>query len=248
MEQEIFLSVVIPAYNEENRLGTTLKAVDAYCKQQPFGYEILVVNGGSTDRTAEVVREYARTVQGLSLIDIAQNRGKGYVVQQGMSVAKGKFRLFMDADNSVPIEYFDMFLPYFSQGYDVVIASIELPGATVNEHAAWYRRMLGHWAKLLIRLLAIWEIHDTQRGFKVFSEKAARDIFPLQTLTRWGFDIEILVIAKTLGYRIKELPVIWTNSGESKVGLNAYFTTLHDLFTVRKNMVLGKYRRKAPKA
>lgn len=244
MEQEIFLSVVIPAYNEEHRLGTTLKAVDAYCRQQTFRYEILVVNGGSTDRTAEVVREYMLTVRGLSLVDIVQNRGKGHAVQQGMRAAMGKFRLFMDADNSVPVEYFNKFLPYFSQGYDVIIGSIEVAGAIIEEHAAWYRRMLGHYAKLLIRLLAIWEIHDTQRGFKVFSEKAAQDIFPLQTLERWGFDIEILVIAKTLGYRIKELPVVWTNSGESKVGLSAYFTTLHDLFMVRKNMLLGKYRRK----
>jgi len=170
------------------------------------------------------------------------------VVRQGMLAAQGKFRLFMDSDHSVSIEYIETFLPHFSQGYDVVIASIEVAGATIEEHAAWYRRALGHWAKLLIRLLAIWEIHDTQRGFKIFSAKAAEEIFPLQTLTRWGFDIEILVIAKKLGYRIKELPVVWTNSGESKVGMSAYFTTLRDLLVVRRNMLFGKYRRKPIRA
>lgn len=245
MEKDIFLSVVIPAYNEEHRLGTTLEAVDAYLKKQPFAYEVLVVSDGSHDRTGEIVRECARTMKGLVLIDNKENHGKGYVVRQGMLAAQGKFRLFMDADNSVSIEYVEKFLPYFSQGYDVVIASIELTGATIEEHAAWYRRALGHYAKLLIRLFAIWEIHDTQRGFKVFSARAAKDVFSLQTLTRWGFDIEVLVIAKKLGYRIKELPVVWINKGESKVGLSAYFTTLRDLFVVRKNMVFGKYRKKA---
>lgn len=248
MEKDIFLSVVIPAYNEEHRLGTTLEAVDAYLKKQPFTYEVLVVSDGSEDRTGEVVRERARTMKGLVLIDNKENHGKGYVVRQGMLAAQGKFRLFMDSDHSVSIEYIETFLPHFSQGYDVVIASIEVAGATIEEHAAWYRRALGHYAKLLIRLLAIWEIHDTQRGFKIFSARAAQEVFSLQTLTRWGFDIEILVIAKKLGYRIKELPVVWINSGESKVGLSAYVTTLRDLFVVRKNALLGKYRRKAAHA
>jgi len=243
MEKEVFLSVVIPAYNEEHRLGKTLEAVYAYLKKQSFTYEVLVISDGSSDRTGEVVRERARTMQGLALVDNKENHGKGYVVRQGMLAAQGKLRLFMDADNSVSIGYCDTFIPYFSQGYDVVIASIELPGATIEEHAAWYRRALGHWAKLLIRLLAIWEIHDTQRGFKMFSARAANEIFSLQTLTRWGFDIEVLVIAKKLGYRIKELPVAWINSGESKVGLSAYVTTLRDLLIVRKNMLLGRYRR-----
>lgn len=245
MNNEIFLSVVLPAYNEEGRIGLTLEALDQYFKKQSFEYEILVMNDGSSDRTAEVVKGYEQKVKGLRLIDNAQNNGKGYVVRQGMLEARGKFRLFMDSDNSVPVDYFDEFLPYFSQRYDVVIGSIEVAGAKVEEHAAWYRRFLGHWAKLLIRVLAIWEIHDTQRGFKVFSAKAAQDVFALQTLTRWGFDIEILVIAKSLEYRIKELPVVWKNPSGSKVSLGAYFTTLRDLLVVKKNLILGKYN--APK-
>lgn len=247
MQQGIFLSVVIPAYKEEHRIGATLEALDSYFQKQTFDYEILVVNDGSTDGTAGVVRGYEQKVKGLRLIDNAKNHGKGFVVRQGMLAAQGKYRLFMDADNSVPIEYFSQFLPYFSQGYDVVIASIELPGAKIEEHAAWYRRALGHWAKILIRLLALWEIHDTQRGFKVFSERAAETVFPLQLLTRWGFDIEILVIAKHQGYKIKELPVVWTNMGESKVGLSAYITTFIDLLKVKKNLWLGNYERKRKK-
>lgn len=243
MEKEIFLSVIVPAYNEEKRIGATLAALKAYFAKKDFTYEVIVVSGASADKTVAMVRDFAREFPGLSVIDQPVNKGKGDAVKEGMLHAKGNYRLFMDADNSVPVDYFDTFLPYFSQGYDVVIGSIEIAGAKIEEHAAWYRRALGHWAKLLIRALAIWEIHDTQRGFKVFSARAAEDIFPAQTLNRWGFDIEILVIAKTRGYRIKEVPVVWTNAGDSKVGLDAYITTLKDLLVVRKNMIMGKYKK-----
>lgn len=247
MAQEPFLSVIVPAYNEEKRIIPTLEALRAYFAHKDFSYEVIVVSGASTDRTVAVITEYAKTFPGLSVIDQPVNKGKGNAVKEGMLRARGQYRLFMDADNSVPIEYFDTFLPYFSQGYDVVIGSIEIAGAKIEEHAAWYRRMLGHWAKLLIRLLAIWEIHDTQRGFKVFSVRAAEDVFPMQTLSGWGFDIEILVVAKTCGYRIKEVPVVWTNAGDSKVGFGAYVTTLRDLLVVRKNMLLGKYKKRTQK-
>ncbi|MBI1754719.1 glycosyltransferase family 2 protein [Candidatus Azambacteria bacterium] len=236
MEKGIFLSVVIPAYNEERRIGRTLEALDSYFKKQIFDYEIIVVSDGSKDKTADIVNEYAKKIKGLRIIANEKNHGKGYVVRQGMREAEGKFRLFMDADNSVPVEYVDEFLPYFSKGYDVAIASIEVAGAKIEEHAAWYRRALGHYSKLLIRALAIWEIRDTQRGFKMFSARAAKDVFSLQTIIGFGFDIEILVIAKQLGYTIKELPVAWNNPGESKVGLSAYFATFKELFRIRKNM------------
>lgn len=243
MEKEVFLSVIVPAYNEEKRISQTLEALKAYFSRKDFPYEVIVVSGASSDKTVALVQDFARSFPGLTVIDQPVNKGKGDAVKEGMLHAKGAYRLFMDADNSVPVDYFDEFLPYFSQGYDVVIGSIEVAGAKIEEHAAWYRRALGHWAKLLIRALAIWEIHDTQRGFKVFSARAAQDIFPVQTLNRWGFDIEILVIAKTRGYKIKEVPVVWTNAGDSKVGLDAYITTLKDLLVVRKNMMLGKYKK-----
>ncbi|MEK7520168.1 MAG: dolichyl-phosphate beta-glucosyltransferase [Patescibacteria group bacterium] len=244
MDKDIFLSVIIPAYNEEHRIAHTLEVIGKYVASKNFACEVLVVSDGSRDRTADIVREYSGRMPWLRVLDNTENHGKGYVVRQGMREARGQYRLFMDADNSVSIEYMDTFVPYFSQGYDVVIGSIEIAGAKIEEHAAWYRRALGHYAKLLIRALAIWEIHDTQRGFKMFSARAAQEVFALQTLTGWGFDIEILVISKKLGYKIKELPVVWNNMGESKVKLSAYITTLKDLFMVRWNMMMGKYRRK----
>lgn len=240
--QEIYLSVIIPAYNEQNRIGKTLKELDGYLGRQNYSYEILVINDGSKDGTANVVREAAKNIKNLRLIDNKENHGKGYVVRQGMLSAKGEYRLFSDADNSVSIEQIEKFWPYFKEGYDIVIGSIEVGGAKVEEHAAWYRRSLGHFAKLLIRALAIWEIRDTQRGFKCFTARAAKDIFPRQTIVGWGFDIEILVIAKKHGYKIKEVPVVWINLGESKVGLSAYIFTFKELLQIKWNLVRGKYK------
>ncbi|KKP98717.1 MAG: hypothetical protein US71_C0005G0019 [Parcubacteria group bacterium GW2011_GWD2_38_12] len=242
MSEQIYLSVVIPAYNEEHRIGKSLVELDQYLSKQSYIYEILVINDGAKDRTVDVVREAMKTVKNLRLIDNKENHGKGYVVRQGMLEAKGKYRLFSDADSSVSIEQIEKFWPYFEQGYDVVIGSIEVAGAKIEEHAAWYRRFVGHWAKLLIRMLAIWEIHDTQRGFKCFTAKAAQDVFLRQTITRWGFDIEILVIAKEHRYKIKEVPVVWINPGESKVGASAYISTLKELLQIKWNLIKGKYR------
>lgn len=240
--ENIYLSIVIPAYNEEHRIGKTLKELDVYLSRQNYSYEILVVNDGSKDKTAEVVREAAKVIKNLRLIDNEKNQGKGGVVRQGMLQAQGEYRLFSDADNSVSIDQIENFWPHFKEGYDVVIGSIEVEGAKVEEHAAWYRRFVGHWAKLLIRALAIWEIRDTQRGFKCFTAKAAQAVFPKQTIVRWGFDIEILVIAKKQGYKIKEVPVIWINPGESKVHLSAYINTFKELLQIKWNLIRGKYK------
>lgn len=235
------LSIVIPAYNEEKRISQTLLFFDKYLSKQNYDYEILVVNDGSKDKTAEVVNNFQKIIKNLYLIDNKENKGKGAVVKQGMLQAKGDFRLFSDADGSVSIEQIEKFWPALSEGYDIIIGSIEISGAKITEGAAWYRRFLGKWSKLLIRLVAIWEIHDTQRGFKLFTAKSAQKIFPKQTIMRWGFDIEILVIAKKLGFKIKEAPVVWINVGESKVSLKSYFSTFFELLKIRQNLIKGKY-------
>lgn len=236
------LSIIIPAYNEEKRISQTLLAIDRYLSKQNYDYEILVVNDGSKDKTAEIVRNFQKIVKNLRLIDNKENKGKGGVVKQGMLEAKGDFRLFSDADNSVSIDQIENFWPFLLQGYDVVIGSIEVKGAKIEEKAQWYRRILGKLSKYLIRSVAgLWAIHDTQRGFKVFTDRAAKKIFPKQTIIRWGFDIEILAIAKKSGYKIKEAPVVWINPGESKVTLKAYFNTFLELLKIRWNLIRGIY-------
>ncbi len=236
-----YLSVVIPAYNEEKRISQTLLAIDHYLSQQDYSSEILVVNDGSKDKTAQIVKNFTNLIKNLKLIDNQKNHGKGWVVRQGMLEAKGEYRIYVDADNAISLEQIESFWPYLKEGYDVVIGSIEVKGAKIKEEAAWYRRMLGRWSKYLIRALTVWEIHDSQRAFKLFPAKMAEDIFSRQTIERWGFDIEILVIAKKRGYRIKELPVTWLNPGESKVTLKSYWRTLKELLKIKWNLISGKY-------
>lgn len=236
------LSVVIPAYNAEKIIEGTLRSVGEWLATQSYESEILVVSDGSKDGTAEVVNSLASQIKNLRVIDNKINHGKGWVVRQGMLEAKGELRLFMDDDNSTSIDQLVNFLPHIEQGYDVVIGSIEVSGAKINEQAQWYRRFMGHISKLLIRLVAgLWQIKDTQRGFKLFTARAAEQIFPKVSITRWGFDFEVLAIAKRHGFKIKEVPVIWNNPSGSRVRLSSYFSTLKDLARVRWGLWTGKY-------
>src|SRR3989344_9445513 len=233
------LSIVIPGFNEERRIKATLESVFNYLSRQDYSWEAIMVSDGSYDRTVEVVTEFISNKPGFRLIANTKNHGKGYVVRQGMLEASGDFRLFTDADNSTSIEQIEKFWPYFStqgedEGYDIVIGSIEIEGAQIHEHAQWYRRILGKYSKYIIRIIAgLWNIHDTQRGFKCFTAKAARDIFSKTKIDRYGFDIEVLALAKRLGYKIKEMPVVWDNPAGSKVGFRSYFEVLKDLFKIR---------------
>ena len=246
------LSWIIPAYNEEKRIEKTIRAVDAYLRGKDFtgGYEIIVSNSASRDRTADIVRDVQKHFSHVRLLNL-ENKGKGWAVREGMRAAQGEIKIFADADNSVSPEQFDAFLPLLcAQGrdmrscYDVVIGSIEVAGAAIEENAQWYRRILGKLSKYIIRAgVGIWEIHDSQRGFKAFTARAAAYVFPRQTLVGWGFDFEILAIAKLGGFRIKEMPVRWINPPDSKVGIGAYGTTLVELARVRWNQMRGAYRR-----
>jgi len=241
--EKVRLSVIIPAYKEEKRISATLLDIDKYLSKQDYDYEIIVVNDGSTDNTAKVVKKLQTRVKNLRLIDNKENCGKGCVVKQGMLEAKGEYRLFTDADNSTTIDHLDKFWPLVEEGYDIVIGSIEVKGAKIHEGATWYRRMLGMFSKYVIRIIAgLWEIKDSQRGFKLFSAKAVEKIFPKQTIMRWGFDIEILAIAKKMGFKIKEVPVIWSNPGESKVTLKSYIRTFQELLKIKYNLITNKYK------
>ncbi|MEK7198094.1 MAG: dolichyl-phosphate beta-glucosyltransferase, partial [Patescibacteria group bacterium] len=238
------LSVIIPAYNEENRIKGTLEAVYNYFLRQNYSWEVIVVSDGSKDRTVEVVSEFISNKPEISLIANTQNHGKGYVVRQGMLQAQGDFRLFTDADNSTSIEQIEKILPYLiNKEYDIVIGSIEVLGAQINEQAQWYRRALGKYSKYIIRIVAgLWDIHDTQRGFKCFTAASANNIFSITKIDRFGFDIEALALAKKMGYKIKEIPVVWNNHGDSKVSLKSYFEVLRDLFKIQWYLLNNIYK------
>lgn len=242
MNTKPYLSVVIPAYNEEKRIVTTLLDVDRYLSKQEYEYEIIVISDGSKDNTAGVTEKTKELIKNLILIDNKENHGKGYVTKQAMLEARGEYRLFMDADNSTKIDHLDLFWPEVKIN-DIVIGSIEVKGAKVHESAQWYRRWLGRIAKYIIRFVAgLWEIKDTQRGFKFFNEKSVLAIFPKQTLSRWGFDFEILALAKKMGFKIKEVAVDWYNPGESKVSISSYVKTFIELLKIKYNFITNKYK------
>jgi dolichyl-phosphate beta-glucosyltransferase len=240
----IRLSVIIPAYNEELRLPGTLNHTIEYLKSQPYKSEIIVVNDGSTDRTEQVSRTQAPESVSLRLLthDDGANHGKGASVKKGMLAARGIFRLFMDADNSTTLDQIVRFWPYFDQGYDVVIGSRALKDSVIGVRQALYKEIAGRFGNLFIRTLAVPGIRDTQAGFKMFSAKAAGSIFPRQTIQRWGYDIELLVIAGTQGFRIRELPITWLNAAGSKVTMQSYLQVLGDVMQIRRNLKAGLYR------
>ena len=239
------LSVIIPAYNEEKRLYNTLKEIDKYLLGQNYDSEIIVVSDGSTDKTANVVREAMKTIKNLRLIDNKQNKGKGFVVRQGMLEAKGEFRLFTDADNSTTIDHIEKFWPYFEEGFDIVIGSRVVKGAVLDPPQSWFRRQTGRAFRLLTNIFTgLWEIKDTQCGFKCFTKRSVEDIFPRCRIDRFSFDVEMLVIAKLLGYKIKEVPIRWVNDPHSKVKLKNMVKMGLDLVKIKANLIKGLYEKK----
>ena len=237
-----YLSIIIPAYNETKRLPLTLMDIEKRLSDFDFSYEILVVDDGSKDATEEVVKRFSHLIKNLRLIDNKENHGKGWVVRQGMLEAKGEIRLFTDADNSTSIDQFNNMLPYLKQGYDVVIGSRDVKGAKLVPPQAWYKRLAGNIGNLLIQILLLPGMWDSQCGFKAFTEEAAEKIFPLMKIDRWAFDVEALSLAKKLGYKIKEMPVVWVNSLESKVKLSGYINFFSEVLKIKWWFMTGKYK------
>ena len=236
-----YLSVVIPAYNEEQRLPRTLKAVVEYLSPQDYSWEVAVVDDGSKDRTADIVREFKITEPRVTLLQYGGNRGKGYAVRYGMTHTTGQFRLFMDADNSTTIDHFATFRPLFAEGFDVVIGSRDVQGADIAVHQSWLKEKLGDLGNLWVQAWAVPGIWDTQAGFKVFTGQASDDVFPRLTIDRWGFDVEALAVARLLGYKISEQPIRWENDPNSKVSAQAYLEVLQEVVQVRFNIWKGVY-------
>jgi len=231
------LSVIIPAYNEEKRLPKTLREIDRYLSKQDYDYEILVVNDGSKDRTVEVATSLIPKIKNLKVTGYSINQGKGYAVQFGMLEARGDYRIFTDADNSTSIDQIEKMWPELERGYDIIIGSRDIRGAILDPPQPWLRHiLLGEGFKLYRKLvIGLWDIEDTQCGFKCFTKRAAETIFPKCKISRFAFDPEILIIANKLGYKIKEIPVYWKNDLESKVNFKSIFKMALDLIKIRFN-------------
>ena len=240
----IQLSVVIPAFNEASRLPGTLCHVAEYLSAQPYRSEILVVDDGSTDGTAQIVTRWQCgqvPVRLLSHPDQA-NHGKGAAIRRGMLEAHGRFRLFMDADNSTTVDQVCRFWQFFEGGCEIVIGSRNVEGAKVVVHQAWYKELAGKLGNWVIRLLVVPGISDTQAGFKMFTQESAETLFALLTIESWGYDIELLAIARCRNYQLREAPITWVNATGSRVSLKSYFQVLADIWRIRRNVRAGLYR------
>ena len=239
-----FLSIIIPAYNEEERLGDTLMHLRAYVEKQSFETEVLIVDDGSTDGTIQLIKDAAKQFPALRLIQHEKNTGKGGAVKTGMLAAKGEWRLFMDADYSTAVTEFDKFLPHLKEA-DILIGSRYIEKDSIKIRQPWKRRIGSRGFNLLVQRTLLPGIVDTQCGFKVFSAAATEAIFPLQTLQRWAFDVELLTIAHELGYKIKEIPVSWYDAQQSRLKVRKAATQLvKDIRTIQFKVKHKEYGQK----
>jgi len=233
-------SIIIPAHNEELRLKSSLQKIHSFIETQPYEIEVYVVENGSTDRTAEIAVDFAHTHPAFHLIEVPQ-AGKGRAVRHGILAARGEYRFICDTDLSMPIEELVHFLPEECGPYDIAIASREVPGSR-RFGEPLYRHLIGRAFNLLVRLLAVPSIHDTQCGFKSFNASVVDELFNLQMLDGWTFDVEVLFIALKRGYRVIEVPINWYYFPGSKIHvLRDSWNMFIDLFRIRRNWRAGNY-------
>jgi len=235
-----FLSVIIPAYNEENRLPESLGQVLRFLEGQPFASEVIIVENGSADKTFEIAQEFAQKHKNIRVIQNDQ-RGKGLAIQRGVKEAQGEYLFMCDADLSMPIEEISKFIPPQLNKVDVAIGSREAPGA-VRYNEPPYRHVTGRVFNTLIRWLVLPDLQDTQCGFKCIRADVARDIFPRQTLTGWAFDVELLYIARHHKCQIVEIPIHWYFNADSKISvIRDSLRMFIDLLCIRYNAWRGLY-------
>ncbi len=225
------LSVVIPAYNEAQRLPPTLTRIMHYLTAQKWEHEVLVVDDGSRDETAVVAQQAGRHVK---VIRLQPNRGKGYAVRRGMLAASGQRVLFSDADLSTPIQEIEKLQAALDAGADVAVGSRAINRALVKVHQPWHREKMGNLFNVCVQQIAVKGIKDTQCGFKLFTRQAAQDIFSRSEFDGFVFDVEVVALAKLLGYQVAEVPVLWFNSQDSRVNVfSDPFKMFVDLWAIR---------------
>lgn len=238
-----FLSVIIPAFNEENRISRTITRIHEHLFKQDYDAELVVVDDGSTDSTVQTVADLGERVPRLRVVKNGVNRGKGYSVRNGFMNSQGEFLLFSDADLSTPIEEVEKLLGCLQQGYDVAIASRALDDSEIPVRQPWYRELMGKIFNLCVSVLAVRGIRDTQCGFKLFKRECALQVFRRQRIEGFSFDVEALFLARKLGYTVKEVPVVWINDRRSKVSpLKDSVRMFVDLLKIRANDFMGRYR------
>lgn len=238
------ISVIIPAYNEAGRITPYLRDITTFLERRGVPYETLVVDDGSRDETAIVVEKFQTEVPTVRLLRLAQNTGKGGAVRRGMLEARGRLQLFVDADGATPIQELERLEAHIKDGADIAIGSRFLASrdSRYTVKARWHRTVLGNLFNWIVQQLGVRGITDTQCGFKLFRGVVARDLFSVARVSGYGFDLELLYIAKRRGYRIAEVPVNWTDQPGTKVWvLRDGLRMLLELLMVRRNAANGLY-------
>lgn len=242
-ERRPWLSIIIPAHNEEHRLPRCLESIDSYLSAQDYDFEVIIVENGSSDRTLEVARAFMETHPYVEAMAV-DTRGKGLAVKAGMLAARGEYRFICDVDLSMPIEQIERFLPPAVDGYDIIIATREGDGAQrIGEPE--YRHIMGRINNWIIKLMAVRGFEDTQCGFKMFTRAVAEDLFAVQQMSGIGFDVELLFIAKKRGYSVCEVPITWYFDADSRMRLVG--DSLHilvEIWSIRQNWKRGLYARR----
>jgi len=237
-------SIVIPAYNESARIPATLESVVSCIRANRWAAEVVVVNDGSTDSTAQLVRDFAQRAPEVRLLENPGNRGKGYSVRAGILQAQGEIVMFTDSDLSAPIEEAERLFTALANGADIAIGSRWLESGRQTHRQPLYRQIFGRCFNMVCRMVMNLPFADTQCGFKAFTRSAAQTVFQLQTIERWGFDPEILFIALKRGFRIVEVPVSWAHDERSRMSyLKDGMQMLKELAIVRWNALLGRYNK-----
>ncbi|MFA5080572.1 MAG: dolichyl-phosphate beta-glucosyltransferase [Candidatus Paceibacterota bacterium] len=235
------ISIIIPAFNEEKRLPTTLREIFDFLKSEKITAEVIVVNDGSSDNTSSTVENLFREYSGLKLINLEKNKGKGFAVKTGILSAEGNIIIFLDSDNSTSLSHIKDARNMLEQGYDIVIGSREADGAKIIQKQPYLREKIGKTFNFFTKIIKLSEYEDTQCGFKGFKKNTAKDIFSKTKINGFAFDIEVLCIAKNSNYKIREIPVYWKNNIDSKVSLKNIWNIFWDIWKIKFYLIQGKY-------
>lgn len=239
MDGHTYVSLIIPAFNEEARIGKSLENILSFLQPQPYTWEVIIVDDGSSDRTVQLVQQRFGHHPGVRIHRQARNLGKGEAVKQGMLLGSGEYLFFSDADLSVPIETLSLFLSYLEKGFPVAIGTRQKPDSVIEIHQPAYRELLGKTYTILSNWILGLRFSDLTCGFKGFRREAAKNLFPQQQLSNWSFDAEILYLATLNGYRVQEIPIRWRNDQATKVRLwRDIFLSFLGLLKIRLNLHL----------
>ncbi|MBN2469565.1 MAG: glycosyltransferase family 2 protein [Anaerolineae bacterium] len=247
MSDAPYLSIVLPAHNEADRLPRALAQIDAYMQDKPYSFEVVIVENGSSDGTAAIAQQFGDTHPYVRVF-IESARGKGLALRRGMLEARGQYRFFADVDFSMPISELDRFLPDGIAGYDIAIGSREAQGA-VRYNEPWHRHFMGRVNNWIIKLAALPDFEDTQCGFKMFTAAAAEDLFGVSRMGGIGFDVEVLFVAVKRGYRINEIGIDWYFDTDSRMRLvGDSLHMIEEIMEIRRNWREGLYARPQPES